>query len=662
MSVSKTRQRTLLLSTCAFALAPLQNASAQSLEDSEFYSLDTITVEAQDEQQGSADRGASVYVADAELERARLGDMKDVFAGIANVSVGGAIPMAQKIFVNGVDMLNLVVTMDGVAQNNRVFHHASANVFDPGLLKFVRVDPGVAAADTGPNAVAGAVVMETKDATDVVAEGQTFGGDLRLGYADNGKTFNRALTVGAVENGWEFLLYGRSATGENYEDGSGTEVTGSEADLQTGLIKMAYESDTGHRIEASAQVLKDDALRNRLANFGNDGRGLVRYKTKRKNYSVSYSRADGHGLWDPEAVVGYSESFINAPVNGDSETTSGTLSGKLQNTFHLSDTDTIVVGLDFYDRTGEFKSPLLPQLGLNTLEESSRNIGLFAQARLEPSDRWTVSTGVRADFQSFENNVGFEEDFNGLSGNVSAIFAVNDNLALRGGYSNVFGGLQIEDGYQFFNMVRNPFVPVPWDYSNLDASRSQNVNLGLDWTAGSFTTGGELFYTEVTDARDLDENFDFSTQGINLYASYNWDMGGLRFTYSHSEAERDGNQAPSGNLTDYATPLGSIMALEVQHRLPQANLLIGGSLDVALDYTPDYTSNNGVKKLDGYEVVNLFAEYSPPAWENVTLRGEILNLFDQDYADRATYGGDYEGFNQLKEPGRTLVLQAVAKF
>ncbi|MDA5558778.1 TonB-dependent receptor plug domain-containing protein [Shimia sp. MMG029] len=625
-------------------------------------------MESQDDQQGAADRGASVYVADAEMERARLGDMKDVFAGVANVSVGGAIPVAQKIFVNGIDMLNLVVSMDGVLQNNRVFHHASANVFDPGLLKFVRVDPGVAAADTGPNAVAGAVVMETKDATDVVSEGQTFGGDVRLGYADNGETFNRSLTVGAVRNGWEFLLYGRSATGENYEDGSGREVTGTKADMQTGLLKAAYESEAGHRIEASAQVLRDDALRNDRANFGSTGR-LVRYDTERKNYSFSYSQTNATGLWDPEVTLGYSESFISAPIFLVSETETETFSGKIQNTFHLSETNTIVAGLDFYDRTGDYRSPILANFGRTSLTESARNIGLFAQARLEPTDRWTISTGARADFQSFDGENNFSEDYSGLSGNFSAIYKVNDQLSLRGGYSNVFGGLQIEDGYLYSQAPTIPSPPLPrpqagWDYAGLDTARAQNINIGADWASGNFGLGGEIFYTEVKNARDAGDNFDFSSQGLNLYSTYKWDLGGLRFSYAFSEAERDGELVPTAGLVDFATPMGSVLALEIQHRLPAVNLLVGGSLDVALDYDPDYANASQTKKLDGYEVVNLFAEYSPPALPNFTFRGEILNLFDEDYADRATYGGDTSvaGFNTLKEPGRTFVIQAIAKF
>ncbi|MFV0428735.1 MAG: hypothetical protein ACK5KO_04835 [Arachnia sp.] len=78
------------------------------------------------------------------------------------------MPLAQKIFLNGVNMLNLGVTIDEASQNNRAFHHVSANAIDPGLLKQVRADATVAPADAGPYALAGSVVFETVDPEDIL--------------------------------------------------------------------------------------------------------------------------------------------------------------------------------------------------------------------------------------------------------------------------------------------------------------------------------------------------------------------------------------------------------------------------------------------------------------------------------------------------------------
>lgn len=619
-------------------------------------SLDPIIVRQADDVGDSADRATSVYVADAELERARLGDLRDLFAGIANVSVGGAIPVAQKIFVNGVDMLNLTIAVDGILQNNRAFHHVSANVFDPGLLKSVRVDPGVAAADTGPNAVAGAVVMETVDVADILDEGDNFGGTARLGYSNNGDTLDGALTLAGRSEGFEILFYGRRATGDEYEDGDGNVVTGTETDISSNLLKFAYESDEGHRVELTGQRMEDSGLRNFRANFGSLGADYVRYDTTRSSVALNYENTQGNGIWDPKVSLGWSESAINAPLYEDSQGNTETFSAKFQNTFHLSERNTITAGLDYYDRTGSYQS----DVQTSVQQETARNVGLFAQARFEPADRWKISTGIRYDFQDFDTvGADFSDSFSGASGNASITYEIIPGLTLRAGYSNVFGGLQIEDNYQYWAMSEAGFE---WDYSNLASSRAQNINLGADWKSGAFTLGGELFKTNIDDVRDGDENFDVSTEGVNLRGTYGWDSGFARLTISHSEAERDNDAVSSYYLLDYAAPLGTIAAFEVQQELHRHNMLVGGSVDIAADYSPDLGSESGTVDLDGYEVLNLFAEYYPPALPGLTIRGAIQNVFDVDYSDRATYGGDYDGFSTLNEPGRTFVVQAIMKF
>lgn len=651
--------RTRLLCGTALLLVSTSASLAQD-DDNEVISLDPIEVRKQDPLGDAADRATAVYVSDAELERSRMGDLKDLFAGIASVSVGGAIPVAQKIYVNGVDMLNLAIQVDGVSQNNRVFHHVSANAFDPGLMKFVRVDPGVAPADAGPQALAGRVVMETIDAEDFLAEGQAVGGKAHISYADNGSTGGVSLTLAGRSQGFEIIAYGRWMSGDNYTDGGGNEVTGTAADLTSGLLKLAYESTEGHRLEFSTQQMDDASDRNFRANFG-PGRGTVFYDTTRRVTSFRYENTNDYGMWDPEFVVGFSESDIKAPLYGPSNGISNTYSAKFQNTFHLSDVNTIVAGIDYQDKTSKYtEAGLAPEA-----QEKSQIVGVFAQARFEPTDRLRISTGLRADWQDFtgqdfsQSGTPYTDDPFGLSGNLSLSYDVTDELTLRAGYSSIFGGIGLEDNYLFYEI---------WDYSALQSSRAENIILGADWTRGALTLGAEFFRTEINDARTFTgpylgrsvTNYDFETQGFNLGATYGWDGGFARLTYTNTDVKVDGVPAGSYEALDLGTPVGQLVALQVQQSLPQYNLLVGGSLDFAMEY--DTGSAGSTQKLEAYQVVNLFAEYSPPSLNGVTFRGSVQNLFDQEYADRATYAGDYASTPSLNEPGRTLVIEAIARF
>ncbi|OIQ28043.1 MAG: TonB-dependent receptor [Alphaproteobacteria bacterium MedPE-SWcel] len=646
-----TSLRARLLCGAVAALLPFAPAVAQTTS-SDVITLDPIHVRMNDPVGDAADRATAVYVADAELERARLGDLKDLFAGLASVSVGGAIPVAQKIFVNGIDMLNLTIAVDGALQNNRAFHHVTANAFDPGVLKFARVDPGVAAADTGPNAVAGAVIMETVDAGDVLGDDDTFGGGFRLGYGSNGQTISGSVTLaGRTDSGFEVLAYLKRAVGDDYKDGDGNTVLGTGADMKSQLLKFGWESLEGHRVELSGQQIVDDGARPYRANIGSviGGRPTPPtrlYETTRSNFSLRYENLNDFGMWDPELVLGFSESDIRVPEPYQSTGISSTLSFKAQNTFHLSDSKTITAGIDYYKKKSEYSEP-----GSAVSEEGAKNFGVFAQLRMEPSEQWLLSGGLRYDWQDFDGLGDYETSDNGASGNASVTYRISDRLSVRAGYSSVFGGIQLEDNYEFWRA---------WTYDGLRSARAQNYIAGIDWTNDRLTLGGEIFLTEINRARSGGSNIDFESKGYSLGATYGWDLGFLRFTYIDSEISVNGAATGSYEALDLGAPLGQVIALEVQQELPAYNLVVGGNLDMALDY--DDTQDTSGLGLEGYEVINLFAEYTPPALTGVTVRASVQNLLDADYADRSTYGADYTSVVALKEPGRSFNLELIARF
>ncbi|MCG7494226.1 TonB-dependent receptor domain-containing protein [Thalassobius sp. Cn5-15] len=674
--------RSRLLCGTALVMLSALPAFAQDAvtdEDLTVYSLDPIDMRALDPLGEAADRATSAYVSAAEIERAAMGDLKDLFAGIASVSVGGAIPVAQKLFVNGVDMLNLAIQVDGVSQNNRTFHHASANAFDPGLMKAVRVDPGVAPADAGPAAIAGRVVLETVDAADILDEGATFGGQTRLSYANNGSTKAGSLTLAGRSNGFEVLGYVKRVTGDEYDDGNGDEVSGTAPDINVKLLKLAYESDQGHRVELSSQQMVDDGLRNLRANFGPSANNPVarRYDTTRTVHSLRYENDNGEGFWNPSATVGFSENEVDtllllagSPYDGLRFIgTTRSYNATLQNKFYLSQNNTITAGVDYLDQRSSAESNSQPG---NTPFEKSKTFGVFAQARLEPTKRLNVSAGVRYDWNDFTGNDAaqtgniFEDKEQGASANLSVAFGVTDALSLRAGYSNVFGGYQVEDNFLFDSFFL---------YNGLETRRGQNIVVGADWTSGGWTLGAEVFRTKLDNVRETGrpvrgvrtvDAYDFEARGVNLGASYDWGSGFARLTYSNSENKVNGENASSYQVLDSGAPLGQVLALQLQQELPQWNMVVGGGVDVALDYDHDPVGDPyAVEEFASYEVVNVFAEYQPPSVDNLVIRAQVTNLFDRVYADRATYGGDYtEGatFATLKEPGRTFSLVLSSKF
>jgi len=66
--------------------------------------------------------------------------------------------------------------------------------------------------------------------------------------------------------------------------------------------------------------------------------------------------------------------------------------------------------------------------------------------------------------------------------------------------------------------------------------------------------------------------------------------------------------------------------------------------------------------LDGYEVVNFYAEYKPQRMENLSVRMDLHNIFDATYSSRSSDGLDSARVVPLTEPGRTISLTASIKF
>ncbi|MEP0233696.1 TonB-dependent receptor [Roseibium sp.] len=628
-----------------------QDASDTSTASGEV-TLDTIRVSPNaadrfDKHQGSADRAQSIYIAIEEIQRTDPQTLRDLFAGNASISVGGGIPTAQKVFVNGIDENNLAVSVDGVQQGNRIFHHTSTNYIDPALLKAVRVDPGVAPADAGFGALGGSIAYETVDVQDLLINDRNFGAFATLSYETNGNTFTESAAAYGRYEGFELLGFAKFANGDDYENGDGWAVPGTAADFSSLLAKGAYETGTGYRFELSAQQIVDDALRPYRANIGGlNGTSSTRvYDTTRRNFSFNFGKEEIEGLWNPKVVVGYSENSFKIPEPYSSESTGGTWTAKAENVFEISEGNTVTTGVDFLSQTSDYIDTS------SAYTEKGSNVGGFAQARLTPIDRLKVSFGGRADGNHFEGKDGTNLDNFGLSGNASAEVEVFKGLSVNAGYSNVFGGIDLEETFEYWRT---------WDYSNLEPVRSDNVTAGVKYENMGLFAGADVFNTRFFDYRDGASNIDFSSWGYKLSGGYNWGNGFLKLSYADTRLSLADTAFQSYYLINIGAPVGQIISGEIAHTFNEYDLTLGATLDAALAY--DGFVSSGYGTIDPYTVVNAYAEYKPEQFEFLSLRLEANNIFDQTYSDRATYGAEYDSITPLYEPGRSFRLMAKLRY
>ncbi|WP_020168270.1 MULTISPECIES: TonB-dependent receptor [Methylotenera] len=597
------------------------------------------------------------------LARNNPSDVRGVFNGQPSVKVGGSTPMSQKVYVNGIEETNLAVTIDGSRQNNKVFHHNGTTLIDPIFLKAVSVNAGVAPSDAGPGAIAGSIAYETRNARDFLTS-PDLGAYIRSSFNTNGNIFSQTLAGYGASEQLDGLAYLTVANGNSFEAGNGDKVDGTGTDLVSGYVKLGAEAEGGHRLQLSHERVRDDAARPFRGNIGFiTGRPAweprVRdYEMIRDNTVLRYFQDNPEQWWNPNVVLAYSKTEITVPIftrggtvvfPGSGET--GSFNGKFENKFPL-DIGSITAGVDFYRDKADYKDPTYQ------VEEKASNKGAYVQARINPWQPLQVSAGVRGDHHRLTGTQGDSWSHSGLSSNASGELAiVPELLTVKAGFSHVFSGSQ---------MAENFIMNTDWNYGNgPKPTKADNYFFGLETRYHGFSAEAKVFETRIENARvarfavnSANLASDVRSRGYELGIGYQWEQSYVRARFADIDVTINGTSTDSDAGNYLATPAGEILYLTAGHHFPALHLTVGGDAELAQKYNK---VSNGTLSFPSYEVFNLFAEYQP-AWSvNTKLRLDVRNIFDDTYADRATYQG-FGTVTPLYQAGRSLLLSVSATF
>ncbi|MFD1702304.1 TonB-dependent receptor domain-containing protein [Methylopila henanensis] len=680
-------------------LAPVQLAGGAT-------PLEEITVTGEGAEDAPSGAPGSFVVTASDIARKNPQDVKDLFGGEPGVQVGSSIPLSQKVYVRGIEETNLAVSIDGAAQNNKVFHHNATTYIDPGLLKQARVDPSVAPANAGFGALAGSIAYETKDVADLLGhDREGVGGVVKGTFNSNGGVFGTSVTGYGKQNGFEALGYLNWEKGGRYENGGDDKMRGTATDLLSGLGKLAYESAEGHRFEASYQRVLDDAIRPFRPNAGRVVRPLPDgatpepptrpFRLERQNAILHYSMISPEGWFDPKVVLAYGSTKVKVPTyprdpdtgsffySYDSTGVTSTLNGRIENKFAFA-FGSVTAGVDFRNDRADLRDRF------DGADERMTNLGAYAQARLELFDRTRVSFGARGDRQWFRGSSdsdGAKKDHGGVSVNASGEYdLIADLLTAKAGYSHVWAGVPLAE-----NFIINP----AWDYAggsgkDLNATTSDNYSAGLMVRRDGFTVEGSLFRTQIENARNakFSNSYhppygeatvpgatwapDLDTRGFELGVGYEWKTGFVRVKYAHIDVDIDGRRGDSDTGNYIATPVGDIITISAAHTFVDWNVTVGGDVEIAPTYrrtainpetiTPKKPRGDRYPAYPAYEIVNAFIEYRPRFKYETTLRLDVTNIFDENYSSRASYGSEFNNVTPLFEPGRAFLMTAQVKF
>lgn len=638
------------------SLAIASGARAQTV-------LDPISVTATEVAPGG------VQITPEQIDEANPTDIKDVFQGEAGVNVGGGSDVARKSYVNGLEDTNLNVKIDGARQVNSAFHHLGTVIIDPGLLKSVRIETGVGPADVGPGALGGSIAYETKDARDLLAPDQPVGGYLKTTYDTNPGAKGAALTLATRDESVETLMYASWDNGDDYENGDGVDQPGTSQKMKNFIGKFAFTSVSGGRFEVNGGHLFDEGLRPNRANFGAlvNGAPPTIQEFKRSSLSFSYKDETPTALLNPELVlsVNRSQLFINdlafGPFRFDLDSSTQSFSGKAANTFTtglgIVENGSLTTGVDFYHDTGQGNAtggfgggaPLK-----NT--ETSLNVGAFVQARLKFGQMVRLSAGGRYDQQWFDGIDDTDITSGGPSGNVNVEVDPLSGLTGYAGVGTTYGGIPLGES-AIYNFAGQ------WTYDGLTSSRSYNYKLGIKGEKGPFSGDIHYYRNDIRDSHDRGSRIrnttrDLESKGFNASASYNYGDGFIRATFSRNRLRSDDQFLVSGVASFHGLQTGDILTVGGAHEFAGTGIRIGASTEYAFR-----DDDNPAAPRDSYFVANIYGQWTPEIYQNLTLRLDVKNLLDETYVDRAT-SADADNAQAIgfKEPGRTFLLTARLTF
>ncbi|MEM7547777.1 MAG: TonB-dependent hemoglobin/transferrin/lactoferrin family receptor [Pseudomonadota bacterium] len=625
-----------------------------------------------------------------DLERRDADTFEELIGDAPGVLIeGGPRGAAQEPNIRGFSDEQIVLRVDGGRVN---FNQAHRGRFflDPDIVQQVEIIRGGGSTVQGSGALGGVIAFETRDAYDLLEEGQTFGARLRTSFETNGDAFGQTATAYGALDGFDVLGFAAYRDiGDDLDDGSGVDIRASEIDVINGLGKVGFQIGEAGRVEAILSYYTDDGITpSVLDNVATDG-NIVDRDTEVFTGRLGFDYAPvGSDMLDLSALVYFNTLEITEDRISDAraDTTSfDTFGLELTN---RSEIDigmplNLVYGVEFLrdEQSGERNGGdrlQFPDASINTYSA-------FIEADLEVLPGLSILPGVR--FDRFELNSATQPDRSEseFSPRVGISYRPTDNLQIYGNYARAFRapsltelysddvhfaaqGFQLDPTTTFSGI--NTFVPTP----NLQAESSDQFEFGIRFSdrdvfqkgdALSVSVGG--YYANVDNFIDTSVQFiDFSTAQFDPIL--NQLVVGGTTTSVNVDAELYGAELEArydvglwwaslaGSLPrgtgDTGERLGSIPQDRITLGLglrPIEGVEIGGRATVA-----SARSSGGVDT-DAYEVVDIFASYSPTSGPlaGVTLRAGIDNLFDETYNLHP---------NALNQPGRTFKLVGAIKF
>ncbi len=566
---------TILAISISACLFPSSHSFAQQQQENDIREeLETIVVSATRTEKPLKDVAGSISVITSEdIENQSVSDMNQLFKYDPSVQVTGQSGGAQNIIVRGMGSDRVLMIKDGMRMNEGYGANGLNDIVGRGFietdtLKQVEIAKGAASSLYGSDALAGIVVFTTKDASDYLAQDETFAANLKTGYTNLTKQTHVALNLALRTGEFEQLINVSLRDGKEEKNYHKTQSP-FDIESQSILYKAKYNLNEQAYINFSADIWQQKTL-------GQSANGLLAYFRDLAQYGyhittensqsdkdaqafkLSYHSENQTYVYDnlniniyhnsnEQADDEYALLDINAPMFGVIEKrdmwkkasyqqqTLGFLSNA---TKELNNFNTLGFGLDIESTNStrtvhEYRevagAPTKDLITNKFPETDTLRAGLFINDEIKLlSEQLIITPGIRLDIYKMDpngalqtNGEKFEKsDKEHLSVNLGALYKLNDEISLFAQYGQGFKVPDYDLAYiEHYNQPSAEYIYQVIPSENLSPEQSDSYELGIRGQIGDLAFTSAFYYNQYDNFLDtelksretvIDENGQFS--------------------------------------------------------------------------------------------------------------------------------------------------------
>lgn len=608
-----------------------------------------------------------------EIAKVQASSIADILSNELSITVGGGdSPVAQKIYIRGLEDTMFNITIDGAPQSGELYHHQGRIQIEPEFIKSIELEAGAGAATNGMGALGGAVHFTTKDAFDMLRPNQDVGALFKGVYRFNGDNAYKgvASVYGKLSDNIGVLGAFTYDDGEDYADGHGNIVEPTAYNHQNGYLK--FNADYGdHYMTLTYERLDNTGTyysRPHMAGFTHQTQVLTDHQIQRDTLTYQHVYDPASDLVDAKLTLYYTDNnYDNFRHDTGGPYSYGSMISygfDLRNS-SIIDTHGVTYGAEYrHDSAagGIYVGP--PGLGTGGQSTATADfVGLYVQDNWDLTDNMLLSFGMRVDH--FENNPKQGQDSNGtgVSPNVKLSYEVVDGLTLSAGYAQAYRGVIIKE---------TALIGLYPDINGVDPEESSNIEFGIKYEKDWFFAKGSIYQQNIENYIDtyyanggadhyLVNAGDVKIDGYEVEVGGQWDNLRLSLGMWNTNSEFNGSDLDDQNL-GLGTTVGRTWIGKLDYALPQYNLdyyMVGRFVEELQN-----TVTTTAPPKESYFVLDLGLSWQPKGDDSLTLALNINNVFDEFYYDHSSFNwnpgsNSYVGF---ADRGRELVLSATVKF